>query len=281
MSSFYHDRNTVNWTRWRHKITAQWGPAPRSCIGPCGQVLNWAPHLLGPALHMTQQISYLNCVPLKPIYLPVNVVLFRLEPAVGHCFLFAILEFWLTKNRHPDTKNKSLNYFAKTVKRFYCATGQLTLCFKLQRTAYFSCVIMSQNMYSPQSSKVFCKVVLCHTLFLWTALSPRWLIALICQLARWQKAIDLTVLELLDCTKPSALQNLHFVAQDWNTNGPLRVIWWRQCCQTLLAQARFSSKSKTHEEIKSIRNIYKALSKLARQAQGKRLQECVGIITSK
>jgi len=34
ISALYHDRNTVDWTRWRHKITAQRGPAPRSCIEP-------------------------------------------------------------------------------------------------------------------------------------------------------------------------------------------------------------------------------------------------------
>ena len=39
--------NTVDWTRWLQKITAQRGPAPRSCIGPHAQVLHWAPHLLG------------------------------------------------------------------------------------------------------------------------------------------------------------------------------------------------------------------------------------------
>jgi len=32
--ALYHDRNTVDWTRWRHKIIAQRGPALRSCIGP-------------------------------------------------------------------------------------------------------------------------------------------------------------------------------------------------------------------------------------------------------
>jgi len=41
----------VDWKRWHHKITAQRGPAPRSCTGPHTQVLHWAPHLLGPALH--------------------------------------------------------------------------------------------------------------------------------------------------------------------------------------------------------------------------------------
>jgi len=46
----YHNSSTVDWTRWRHKITGQRGPAPRSCIGPLAQVLHWAPHLLGPAL---------------------------------------------------------------------------------------------------------------------------------------------------------------------------------------------------------------------------------------
>jgi len=34
VSALCHDRNTVDWTRWRHKITAQRGPTPRSCIGP-------------------------------------------------------------------------------------------------------------------------------------------------------------------------------------------------------------------------------------------------------
>jgi len=34
ISALYHDRNTVDWRRWRHKITAQRGPAPRSCIRP-------------------------------------------------------------------------------------------------------------------------------------------------------------------------------------------------------------------------------------------------------
>jgi len=34
ISALYHDRNTFDWTRWLHKITAQRGPAPRSCIGP-------------------------------------------------------------------------------------------------------------------------------------------------------------------------------------------------------------------------------------------------------
>jgi len=48
--ALHHDRNTVDWTRWRHKITAQRAPAPSSCIGPHTQVLHWAPHLLGPAL---------------------------------------------------------------------------------------------------------------------------------------------------------------------------------------------------------------------------------------
>ena len=53
ISALYHYRNTADWTRWRHKITAQTqrGPAPRSCIGPRAQVLHWSPHLLGPALH--------------------------------------------------------------------------------------------------------------------------------------------------------------------------------------------------------------------------------------
>jgi len=32
--ALYHDRNAVDRTRWRHKITAHRGPAPRSCIGP-------------------------------------------------------------------------------------------------------------------------------------------------------------------------------------------------------------------------------------------------------
>jgi len=34
VSALYHDRSTVDWTRWHHKITAQRSPAPRSCIGP-------------------------------------------------------------------------------------------------------------------------------------------------------------------------------------------------------------------------------------------------------
>jgi len=34
ISALDYDRNTVDWTRWCHKITAQRGPAPRSCIGP-------------------------------------------------------------------------------------------------------------------------------------------------------------------------------------------------------------------------------------------------------
>jgi len=34
ISALYLDRNTVDWTWWRHKIIAQRGPAPRSCIGP-------------------------------------------------------------------------------------------------------------------------------------------------------------------------------------------------------------------------------------------------------
>jgi len=49
VSALYNDRNTVEWTRWRHKITAQKDPEPRSCVGPRVQVLHWAPHLLGPA----------------------------------------------------------------------------------------------------------------------------------------------------------------------------------------------------------------------------------------
>jgi len=32
--ALYHDRNTIDWTRWRHKITSQRGPTLRSCIGP-------------------------------------------------------------------------------------------------------------------------------------------------------------------------------------------------------------------------------------------------------
>jgi len=39
----------------RHKITAQRGPAPRSCIGFHTQVLRWAPHVLGPALVVTSK----------------------------------------------------------------------------------------------------------------------------------------------------------------------------------------------------------------------------------
>jgi len=50
VSALYHDRNTVDWTRWRLQTTAQRDPAPRSCIGHRAQVLDWAPHLLGPAL---------------------------------------------------------------------------------------------------------------------------------------------------------------------------------------------------------------------------------------
>jgi len=42
ISALYYDRNTVDWTRWRHKNTArgaprlglELGPALRSCIGP-------------------------------------------------------------------------------------------------------------------------------------------------------------------------------------------------------------------------------------------------------
>jgi len=34
ISALYHDRTTVDWTWWRHKITAEKGPTPRSCIGP-------------------------------------------------------------------------------------------------------------------------------------------------------------------------------------------------------------------------------------------------------
>jgi len=34
ISALYHNRNTVDWTRCRRKITAQRGPASRSCIGP-------------------------------------------------------------------------------------------------------------------------------------------------------------------------------------------------------------------------------------------------------
>jgi len=41
--ALYHDRNTVDWTGWRHEITAQTGPTPRSCIGPRAQILHWAP----------------------------------------------------------------------------------------------------------------------------------------------------------------------------------------------------------------------------------------------
>jgi len=52
ISALYHDHNTVDWIRWRHKITAQKGSTPRSCIGPRGLVLHWAPHLLGPALRV-------------------------------------------------------------------------------------------------------------------------------------------------------------------------------------------------------------------------------------
>ena len=49
ISALYHDHNTVDWTQWRHKITAQRGPALRSCIGPrtcqaqpCTHGLLWA-----------------------------------------------------------------------------------------------------------------------------------------------------------------------------------------------------------------------------------------------
>jgi len=50
ISALNHDPNTVDWTRWRHKITAQRGPVPSSCIEPRIQVLHWALHLLEPAL---------------------------------------------------------------------------------------------------------------------------------------------------------------------------------------------------------------------------------------
>jgi len=50
------DRNTVDRTRWRRKITALRSPAPRSCIEPRVQVLHWAPHLLGPALMLSLNI---------------------------------------------------------------------------------------------------------------------------------------------------------------------------------------------------------------------------------
>jgi len=35
ISALYHDRNAVDWTRWRHENTTQRRPAPGSCIGPC------------------------------------------------------------------------------------------------------------------------------------------------------------------------------------------------------------------------------------------------------
>jgi len=42
ISAVYHDRSTVDWTRWRHKITAQRSSAPSSCIGLRAQFLHWA-----------------------------------------------------------------------------------------------------------------------------------------------------------------------------------------------------------------------------------------------
>ena len=55
ISALYHHRNTFDWTRWRHKITAQRIPAPRSCVEPHAQVLHWA--LLGPALFVPPFLS--------------------------------------------------------------------------------------------------------------------------------------------------------------------------------------------------------------------------------
>jgi len=34
MCSLPWSYSTVDWKRWRHKTTAQRGPAPKSCIGP-------------------------------------------------------------------------------------------------------------------------------------------------------------------------------------------------------------------------------------------------------
>jgi len=39
-------------------VPAQRGTAPRSCIGPRAQVLNWTPHLLGPALSTGELIPF-------------------------------------------------------------------------------------------------------------------------------------------------------------------------------------------------------------------------------
>jgi len=50
--ALYHYRNTLDWTRRRHKSTVQRDPALRSCIGPRAQGLHWAPHLLGLALQV-------------------------------------------------------------------------------------------------------------------------------------------------------------------------------------------------------------------------------------
>jgi len=33
ISALYHDRNTVDWTRWRRNITAQRGPRPGLALG--------------------------------------------------------------------------------------------------------------------------------------------------------------------------------------------------------------------------------------------------------
>ena len=71
--ALYHDRNTVDWAPWRHKIIAQRGPTLRSCIGARAQVLHWAPHLLGHALGVTSGLLHVPLFMDGSWLLPVSV----------------------------------------------------------------------------------------------------------------------------------------------------------------------------------------------------------------
>jgi len=92
ISALYHYRNTADWTRWRHKITAQTqrGPAPRSCIGPRAQVLHWAPR---PGLALVPASARAGPAPRKILVLYCS---WRSEKR-PEMELNAILHFW----QHP------------------------------------------------------------------------------------------------------------------------------------------------------------------------------------
>jgi len=113
----YHDRNTVDWTWWRHKITAQRGPALRSCTGPRVQVLHWAPHLLGPAL-ITAIIMSVRSL---------HTRLIHLSPSYGTIFLFvwnySRMGTCLCKSIASKNIQSDMNYILKML----ICSGQLEL----------------------------------------------------------------------------------------------------------------------------------------------------------